>query len=108
MAEFLDTAMIGALRTNLGIGHHFFPVYKKLSFKVIGVPKLKQSHIKANMRRVQSAILRELVKHPIEVFYIIYFIQNTRSEFIVNFIFLHNIHDFLIIIVQHPTYFGIR
>jgi len=35
MAQFLDTAVVGALGSNLGKRHHFFPIDVKFILKII-------------------------------------------------------------------------
>ena len=75
MGEFLDASMVGGFGPNLGTLHDFVPVDKKLRFKVVGVPELEQGHIEADMGWVQSAVLGELSKNPIEMFDVIDFLQ---------------------------------
>lgn len=75
MVEFLDASMIGGFGPDLGILHNFTPVDKEFRFKEVVVPELEQRHIKTDMGWVQPAVLGELSKNPIEVFYIVDFFQ---------------------------------
>ena len=75
MVEFLDASVVGGFGSDLGILHNFIPVDKEFRFKVVGVPELEQGHIKTDMGRVESTVLRELLKNPIEVLDVIDFFQ---------------------------------
>jgi hypothetical protein len=76
MVEFLDASMVGGFGPDFGILHNFIPIDKEFRFKVVGVPELEQGHIKTDMSRVESTVLGELPKYPIEMLDIIDFFQN--------------------------------
>ena len=67
MVEFLDTSMVGGFGSDLGNLHDLVPVDKEFRFKVVGVPKLEQGQIKADMGGVQTVVLGELPKYPVKV-----------------------------------------
>jgi len=75
MVEFLDASMVGGFGSDLGTLHNFIPVNKEFRFKVVSVPELEQGYIKTDMGWVQSTILGELLKNPIEVLDVIDFFQ---------------------------------
>jgi hypothetical protein len=75
MVEFLDASMVGGFGPNLGILHNFITVDKEFRLKVVGVPELEQGYIKTDMGWVQSIVLGELLKNPIEVLDVIDFFQ---------------------------------
>ena len=75
MVKLLDTTMVRGFRSNLSTLHDFITVDKEFRLKVVGVPELEQGYIKTDMGWVQSIVLGELLKNPIEVLDVIDFFQ---------------------------------
>ena len=72
VVQVFEAAVIGTFRTYFCYGHNFFPVYIVNGRKAADIPQLEESHIKADMGRIEPRIPREFFKHSIEVFYIIH------------------------------------
>ena len=72
VVQVFEAAVVGTFRTYFCYGHNFLPIYIVDRRKTADIPQLEESHIKADMGRIEPRIPREFFKHSIEVFYIIH------------------------------------
>lgn len=102
--QFLNTAVICGLGTDLGQVHCLLPVDMKGFPEQLIVPQLEKGHVQADVGRVQTAVLGKLAKDPIEMFDVIDVSQNLYP--VMDLVLFQDLHDLIVFIVQHTPDLG--
>lgn len=98
-----DTTMVGGFGTDLGIGHHLLPTDMEFLQKIIMVPQLEQPDIKADMGRVQTAVLGKLGQHGVQVFDII---DLFHLQVVMDLVAFQYLHDLMVLVIKDTPYLG--